>query len=356
VAILGPEIAHRSTGVFERAREQDRADRAAAAEAARPAAINVTVSDERRQTDRRRTGADHPGPERRAPADRRGSPDRRTVAERERRLTPAGRNALNLVATASESPVALTGEEGLLTALVTDILQRGLEVEIAAHLGHGRWESGARGAENIRNGAYSKRVLTDLGAIKVQMPRDRRGTFEPVIVPKHGRRLLAAAANVAAVYASGMTRNEIRSQLDTVTQSRLDGETVDQFTDELEPEVRSWQRRRFDSSYPVLLIDSITLAGRGTRSTRRALDVAVAITAYGDYELLGIWRRPARVQGAARWSPMLDELNYRGISSIEFICASSSSELAEAAEQVFPQAKVRPGVEALMENSLRTFE
>jgi transposase-like protein len=352
LAILGPEIAHRSAGVLDRARDQDRV----AAAVARDAALDLSISDERRQTDRRRSGADHPGPERRTPSERRRSLDRRNVAERERRLTPAGRNALNLVATASEHPVALTGEGGLLTALVTEILQRGLEVEIAAHLGHGRWESGARGAENIRNGAYAKRVLTDLGAIKVQMPRDRRGTFEPVIVPKHGRRLLAAAANVAAVYASGMTRGEIRSQLETVTQSRLDRETIDQFTDELEPEIRAWQRRRFDSSYPVLLIDSITLAGRGTRTTRRALDVAVAITAYGDYELLGIWRRPARVQGAARWSPMLDELNYRGITSIEFICCSGGAELAEAAEQVFPLAKVRPGVEALMENSLRTFE
>jgi hypothetical protein len=329
----------------------------------RPAtpAVDVSVSDERpterRQAERRSLFVDRStGSERRTPSERRHASDRRSTADRSRRLTPAGKNALTLVAAASEAPVPLTGEAGLLTALVTDILQRGLEVEIAAHLGHGRWQSGARGAENIRNGAYAKRVLTDLGAVRVQMPRDRRGTFEPVIVPKHGRRLLAPAASVAAVYASGMTRAEIRSQLDSVTGSRLDRDTVDQYTDELQPDIAAWQRRHFESSYPVLLIDSVSLAGRGTRSTRRSLDVAIAIDAYGDYELLGLWRRPARAQGATRWSPMLVELHYRGVAAVEFICCSAEAQLDDAAAAVFPLAKVRPGVEALVENSLRTAE
>ncbi len=107
----------------------------------------------------------------------------------------------------------------------------------------------------------------------------------------------------------------------------------------------------------MLLIDSITLSGRsGTRTARRALDVAVAVDAYGDYELLGLWRRPNRAQGGERWSPMLDELHYRGISAIEFIYCAPDSKLAETAEQVFPLAKVRPGVDALIENSLRSYE
>jgi hypothetical protein len=385
LAILGPEIAKRraagavnSQGGFAAGREARSGSGTTIADAPTASgsdpdmpssetssglAIDLTVADqspsERRQTERRNDEADVPADaDRRTPADRRNSNDRRaTLSERDRRLTPAGRHALNLVAAASENPVPLTGDGGLLTALVTDILQRGLEVEIAGHLGHGRWESGARGADNIRNGAYGKRVITDLGAVKVQMPRDRRGTFEPVIVPKHGRRLLAPAANVAGVYASGMTRAEIRSQLDNVTQSRLDRETVDAFTDELEPEIRAWQRRRFESSYPVLLIDSITLSGRGTRTTKRALDVAVGIDAYGDYELLGLWRRPSRSsQGPGRWAPMMDELHYRGISAIEFICTAGDEDLTDAADSVFPLAKVRHGVDALIQNTLRFYD
>jgi putative transposase len=143
------------------------------------------------------------------------------------RLTPSAAQALELVDAAERQPVAITGEPGLISALVAGVLERGLEVELAAHLGHDRWATNARGADNIRNGTYSKRLVTDLGAIRIQMPRDRRGTFEPVIVPKHGRRLIAPAASVAAVYASGITRAEMRSQLDGLTSSRLDRDLLE---------------------------------------------------------------------------------------------------------------------------------
>jgi putative transposase len=285
------------------------------------------------------------------------------AAPRRERLTPAAADALDLVAAAGRQPVALTGEQGLVSGLVVGVLERGLEVELAAHLGHDRWATNARGAENIRNGAYSKRLITDLGAIRIQMPRDRRGTFEPVIVPKHGRRLIAPAASIAAVYASGMTRAEMRSQLDSVTGSRLDRDLLELFIDELEPGVHNWRRRRFHDPVPVLLIDSITLPGKSARASRRSLDVAVAIDAYGDAELLGLWRSPrtprsasagASAQVSPRWSPMLEELLYRGIATVELIGAvNADDELAEAAGEVWPGVRVRPGVETLVENALR---
>jgi putative transposase len=282
---------------------------------------------------------------------------------RSERVTPATAQALDLVAAAGRQPVALTGEQGLVTELVVGVLERGLEVELAAHLGHDRWATNARGAENIRNGAYSKRLITDLGAIRIQMPRDRRGTFEPVVVPKHGRRLIAPAASIAAVYSSGMTRAEMRSQLDSVTGSRLDRDLLEVFIDELEPNLLNWRRRRFHESVPVLLFDSITLPGKGNRASRRSLDAAVSIDAYGDTELLGLWRSPRSLRGAAaarsaqvspRWSPMLEELLYRGITSVELIGAVSvDDDLAEAAAEVWPGVSVRPGAETLVENSLR---
>jgi transposase-like protein len=92
---------------------------------------------------------------------------------------------------------------------------------------------------------------------------------------------------------------------------------------------------------------------RGSRVTRRAFDVAIGVDAYGDHELLGIWRRPARLAGAEQWLPMLDELHFRGIDSIEFIAAGEYEGLAQAALIHWAQAKVRPGVEILVENSLR---
>ncbi len=253
-----------------------------------------------------------------------------------------------------------------MSALVVDVLERGLEVELAAHLGHDRWAASARGADNIRNGAYPKRLITDLGAISIQMPRDRRGTFEPVIVPKHGRRLIAPAASVAAVYSSGMTRAEMRSQLDNITGSRLDRRTLEVFVDQLELEVHAWQRRRVGDSVAVLLIDSIELPGGSARASQRWLDLALAVDSRGDAELLGLWRSPrssrnghAASEGAgarvsARWSPVLEELLGRGISAVESICVlSGDGELAEAAVALWPAVQVRHEVEAPVENAPR---
>ena len=281
-------------------------------------------------------------------------------------MTPAAAQARELVRAAGQEPVSLTGEQGLVSELVVGVLERGLEVELAAHLGHDRWATNSRGAENIRNGAYSKRLITDLGAIRIQMPRDRRGTFEPVIVPKHGRRLIAPAASVAAVYSSGMSRAEMRSQLDSVTGSRLDRELLEVLIDELEPAVHSWRRRRFHDLVPVLLIDSINLPSKSVRATKRTLDLAVAIDAYGEAELLGLWRSPKssrpgsggvnadEPQASPRWSPILEELLYRGVASVELISTlGGDGGLAEAAAEVWPGVQVRPGVEALVENALR---
>lgn len=284
------------------------------------------------------------------------------IRVRDRPISPAAQ-ARELLDAAVRQPVPITGEQGLVSALVAGVLERGLEVELAAHLGHDRWATNARGADNIRNGAYSKRLITDLGAIRIQMPRDRRGTFEPVIVPKHGRRLIAPAASVAAVYASGMSRAEMRSQLDSVTGSRLDRNLLELCIDDLEPEVLNFWRRRFEDSVPVLLIDSITLPNRNVRATKRTLDLAIAIGAEGEAELLGLWRSPRSARSLSadaqneppvspRWSAMLGELRLRGIGSVAVI-VGPHGDLADAAAEFWPGVDVRDGVEFMVENSLR---
>jgi len=97
--------------------------------------------------------------------------------------------------------VALTGEDGLLTSMVREVLQGGLDVEMADHLGYEPYESVGRGSGNSRNGAYPKTVRTDVGPVELRMPRDRQGTFEPVTVSKHVRRLDGLGANVISLYA-----------------------------------------------------------------------------------------------------------------------------------------------------------
>lgn len=119
--------------------------------------------------------------------------------------------AEQLVVRAREEGVELTGEDGLLTGQVRQVLQTGLEVELADHLGYEAHDPVGRGSGNSRNGSYPKTVVTEVGDVELRMPRDRNGTFEPVTVPKHTRRLDGLAGNVISLYAKGLTTGELAS-------------------------------------------------------------------------------------------------------------------------------------------------
>ncbi len=158
-----------------------------------------------------------------------------------------------LVDRARSEGVALTGEDGLLTSMVREVLQTGLDVEMADHLGYEPYESIGRGSGNSRNGAYPNTVRTDVGPVELRMPRDRQGTFEPVTVPKHVRRLEGLGANVISLYAKGLTTGEIQAHLAEIYDTEVSRETISKITDQVLPDMVAWQSRPLDRVYPVLL-------------------------------------------------------------------------------------------------------
>jgi transposase-like protein len=121
--------------------------------------------------------------------------------------------AHELVARARAEGVELTGDDGLLTAMVRQVLQTGLDAELEEHLGYERYDVAGRNSGNSRNGSYPKTIATEIGDVEVQMPRDRNATFEPLTVPKHTRRLEGLAGNVISLYAKGMTTGDIQAHL-----------------------------------------------------------------------------------------------------------------------------------------------
>jgi hypothetical protein len=151
-----------------------------------------------------------------------------------------------LVDRARSEGVALTGEDGLLTSMVREVLQSGLDVEMADHLGYEPYESIGRGSANSRNGAYPKTVRTDVGPVELRMPRDRQGTFEPVTVPKHVRRLDGLGANVISLYAKGLTTGEIQAHLAEIYDTEVSRETISKITDQVLPDMVAWQSRPLD--------------------------------------------------------------------------------------------------------------
>jgi hypothetical protein len=160
--------------------------------------------------------------------------------------------AEELVARARAEGVELTGSNGVLTGLVRQVLQTGLEVELADHLGYEPYDQTGRGSGNSRNGSTPNTVVTEIGDVELRMPRDRNGTFTPATVPKHARRLDGVSANVISLYAKGLTTGEIQTHLAELYGTDVSRETISKITDAVVEDMVAWQNRPLDRLYPVL--------------------------------------------------------------------------------------------------------
>jgi putative transposase len=200
-----------------------------------------------------------------------------------------------LVARARADGVELTGDDGLLTALVRQVLQTGLEVEMSDHLGYDRHAVAGRGSGNSRNGSYPKTVTTEIGEVELRVPRDRNGSFDPVTVRKGQRRLDGLTASVLSLYAKGMTTGNIQAHLGEIYDTEISRDTISRITDV--EELVAWQNRPLDTVYPVILIDAIVVKIRDGQVANRPIYVAMGVNMQGERDVLGMWVGPAGGEG-----------------------------------------------------------
>lgn len=258
-----------------------------------------------------------------------------------------------LVEEARAKGVELTGDNGLLTGLVRQVLQTGLEVELADHLGYESYDPVGRGSGNSRNGSYPKTLKTEIGEVELDVPRDRNSTFEPVTVPKGTRRLDGLGANVISLYAKGMTTGEIEAHLAEVYGTEISRETISKITDQILDDMIAWQNRPLDSLYAVVLIDAIVIKVRDAQVANRPVYVAVGVNLDGDRDVLGLWLGPSGGEGAKQWATMLTELRNRGIADVLIVCCDGLKGLPDAIRATWPDATVQTCVVHLVRNSLR---
>ena len=207
-----------------------------------------------------------------------------------------------------------------MTDLMRHVLQRGLEVEMAEHLGYERHAVEGRGSGNSRNGSYPKTVMTEIGEVEVLMPRDRNGSFEPATVPKHQRRLDGLTGNVISLYAKGMTTGDIQAHLGEIYGTEISRETISKITDAIVEDMVAWQNRPLDPVYAVLLIDAIVIKVRGSQVANRPVYVAIGVNLDGERDVLGLWLGPSGGEGAKQWATMLTELRNRGAADALIVC------------------------------------
>jgi putative transposase len=268
--------------------------------------------------------------------------------------TPAMREwAEQLVARARAEGVELTGDDGLLTAMIRQVLQTGLEVELTDHLGYEPHDPAGRGSGNSRNGTSRKTVTTDVGDVELAVPRDRNGTFDPQTVPKHQRRLDGLSGNVISLYAKGMTTGDIQAHLLEIYGTEISRETISKITDQIVEDMAAWQRRPLDRIYPVLLIDAIVIKVRDSQVANRPVYVVIGVNMDGERDVLGLWLGPSGGEGAKQWMTMLTELKNRGIADALIVCCDGLKGLPDAIRTTWPDATVQTCVVHLVRNSLR---
>jgi putative transposase len=241
----------------------------------------------------------------------------------------------------AKKPEDIFGPEGLLHRLKGALMQRMLEAEMTEHLGFEANEAEGRGSGNSRNGHTGKTVHTETGPVAIRVPRDRNGTFEPKLVPKHRRRLEGFDDKVLALYARGLSTRDIQEHLRELYGTDVAPDLISRVTESVLDEAKAWQQRPLEPVYPIVYLDALFVSIRdGGTVTKKAVYLALGMTPDGSRDVLGIWLQGT--EGARFWLGVLTDLKNRGVEDVFFVCCDGLTGFPQAIEAAFPRPSCRP--------------
>ncbi|MDQ3825973.1 MAG: IS256 family transposase, partial [Actinomycetota bacterium] len=223
--------------------------------------------------------------------------------------------AQELVEQARAEGVELVGQGGLLTRLTKSVLETALEAEMTQHLGYDKHDPMGRNGGNSRNGTRTKTVVTEIGPVDIEVPRDREDSFEPAIVRKRQRRLTGVDEIVLSLTARGLTTGEIAAHFAEVYGASVSKDTISRITNKVIEEMTEWRNRPLDRVYPVLFIDAIVVKIRDGQVVNRPIYVVIGVTVNGERDILGLWAGDGS-EGAKFWLAVLTEIKNRGVDDV----------------------------------------
>src|ERR1700733_9328932 len=251
-----------------------------------------------------------------------------------------------------KKPVDLIGETCLLKQLTKALLERAMNAELTQHLGYEKYDPAGYNSGNSRKGTTPKTVQGDFGAMVVETPRDRNGSFEPQILPKHQTRFEGFDDKILSMYARGMTTREIQGHLREVYGVDVSATLVSDVTDAVLDEVRAWQNRPLEPIYGIVFLDALYVKMRHEgRVENRAVYVALGIDLNGHKDVLGLWTSAS--EGAKFWMNILTELRNRGVRDIYLVCVDGLKGFPQAIEAIFPKAQVQLCIVHLVRASMK---
>lgn len=231
------------------------------------------------------------------------------------------------------------------------LYERILSGELTHHLGYGRGDEKPAGATNHRNGTSPKTVLSEDGPIPLAIPRDRDGSFSPLLIPKNARRLPKFDAHVLSLYAHGLTMREMQEHLQEFYAVDIATECISAVTDAVLEEVTQWQQRPLERCYPVVIFDAMVVKIRDEGVVRnKSVYLALGITPSGAKDVLGLWIE--QTEGARFWHRVMTELRTRGVEDILIALIDGLTGFPEAIQAVFPQTQIHTCVVHVVRRSL----
>lgn len=260
-----------------------------------------------------------------------------------------------MVAEAKARGLELTGPNGLLKLFTRNVVETALREEMTEHLGHEKYRAEpGRESTNIRNGTWPKTVISDAaGEVRVEVPRDREGSFEPRIVRKRQRRIGDVDEIVLSLYAKGLTAGEISAHFADIYGASVSRETVSRITDKVVAEMEEWAHRPLDAVYAAVFIDAIVVKVRDGQVANRPVYAVIGVTVDGHKDVLGLWMGTGGGEGAKFWMSVLVDLKNRGVRDVFFLVCDGLKSLPEVVTNVWPDTIVQTCIIHLIRNSFR---
>lgn len=252
---------------------------------------------------------------------------------------------------AGKTAEEISGPDGVLKQLTRALIERAMNAELTHHLGYEKHAPAGRGSGNSRNGVTRKKVQGDFGAVEIKVPRDRSGTFEPQLIPKHERRFAGFDGKILSMYSRGMSTRDIQAHLQEIYGVEVSPSLISEVTDAVMEEVGAWQNRPLDPVYFIVYLDALFVKMRHEgRVENRAVFVAIGVTQEGNKEVLGLWSSAS--EGAKLWLQILTELRQRGVKDMLIACVDGLKGFPDAIEAAFPRATVQLCIVHMVRNSL----
>jgi transposase-like protein len=253
--------------------------------------------------------------------------------------------------------LALSGVEGmediqqLFRETIAEFMESGLDAEMDEQLGYERYDVQGKETDDSRNGHSKKTLRTSFGDTTIQVPRDRKGEFEPAILRKNQTSISQdVEAKIISMYAKGMSTTDIGDHIRDIYGIEVSESTVSRITDKVLPEAREWQQRPLESIYAVMFMDAIHYHVRSEgQIVKKAVYIAIGIDLSGRKDVLGMW--VGENESAKYWATVLNSLRNRGVEDVFIACTDNLTGFANAIEAVFPKADIQNCIIHQLRNS-----